>query len=920
MLGPLQISIGGSPVELTTGRLRALLAVLAVSAGQPVSVDRLAAALWDEGLPGNARRSLQTYLARLRGRLGAAWIGTSADGYVLHADPERVDVLRFPRLVDAALDEASAGAQRQQLAGALALWRGRPFEDVPSAWLQDSVSQRLLEQYYVALERRIDLDVAQGRYDDLVTELGEHTARHPLRESLWARRLIVLDRCGRQAEALSCYESVRARIADELGVDPGPELQRIHGDLLAGRAPAPVLGARRRPVPQQLPADLDVFAGRIAALKELDTRLRGERESRPVGTALAVVHGAAGVGKTSLVVHWAHQIREHFSDGQLYVGLRGYGAGSAMEPAEAIRGFLDALGVPPQQVPSDDTAQAALYRSLLAGKRVLVVLDNARDAEQARPLLPGSPGCLVVVTSRHQLPGLIAEGAHSIMLDLPSSGDAHQLLAWRLGEDRLAAEPEAADEIIDRCGRLPLALAIVAARAAANPSFPLGALAAQLRDDAGNLDAFATGDPGSELRTVFSWSYDALSGGAATLFRLLALHPGPDLTPAPAASLAGIPVRQARMLLAELALAHLVDEVVPGRYAFHDLLFAYAAELAHAHHPDRERRAARHRMLDHYLHTAHTASQLISTPGDPVIPAPAEDGVTPESLCDLERALAWLTAECPVLLAMIQLAASTGFGTHSWQLAWCITAYLNRRGHWPALASVQRIALSAARRQDDLGGQARSHLGLGYAYGKMGRLDEAHRQLRSALDLCTQLGIRAMQAHVHNTIANLLDEQGCPAEALRHGHQSLALYREAGHQRGAAAALASVGWYHCQLGNFQQALNCCEQALGQFRELGNLYGQAAAWDTVGYAHQQLCANEQASDCYRSALDLIRKTGGRLIEAQILAHIGDNHQAVGDHAAADAAWRDALVILDDLGYSDTSQLRAKLDSLTHHEGG
>jgi DNA-binding SARP family transcriptional activator/Tfp pilus assembly protein PilF len=915
LLGPLAVSIGGRPVELTAGRLRSLLAVLAVSAGQTVAVDRLAAALWHEELPGNSRRSVQTYMARMRSTLGAARIVTRADGYALRADPEDVDVVQFPRLLDAALDEADATVQRERLAGALALWRGRPFEDVPSAWLQESVSPRLLEQYYTALERRIDLDIAQGRYEDLAAELGEHTAQHPLREPLWARRLIVLDRCGRQAEALSCYEAVRVRIAGELGADPGPELRRIHADLLAGRAPAPVLGARRRPVPQQLPADLDGFAGRIAALKELDARLPGERESRKSGTAVVVVHGAAGVGKTSLVVHWANQVRDRFSDGHLYVSLRGYGAGSPMEPAEAIRGFLDALGVPPQQIPTEDLAQAALYRSLLAGKRMLVVLDNARDAGQARPLLPASPGCLVVVTSRHQLPGLVAaEGAHPVTLDVPSAADAYQLLAQRLGEDRLAAEPGAAHEIIERCGRLPLALAVVAARAAAKPDFPLEALATQLTDSRGNLDAFATGDADSDIRTLFSWSYDALSSAAARLFRLLALHPGPDVTAAAAASLAGIPARQARTLLAELGRAHLVDEITPGRYTLHDLLFAYAAELAHTHDSDLEQRATLRRVLDHYLHTAHTASQLISTPGDPVAPAPAQYGVTPESPADLEHAMAWFTAERPVLLATVRRAAATGFHTHAWQLAWCTNAYLNRQGHWPDLIAVQRTALDAAREQADLGGQARAQAILGFAYGKMNRLDDAYDHLWPALDLSAELGQRTMQAHVHSIIADLLGQQARPADALRHGQRALDMYREAGHRRGEAGQRANVGWYHCLLGDYQQALAYCEEALVELHELGNHYIQAAVWDTVGYSHQQLGDHQQASDCYRSALNLIRKTGGRLIEAQILAHIGDNHQTTGDAAAARTAWRDALIILDDLSHPNAGLLRAKLDGL------
>jgi len=912
LLGPLEVSVGGRPVVVGAGRLRALLAVLAVSAGQTVSVGRLVAALWDGDLPGNSRRSVQTYVTRLRGILGAACIGTAADGYVLRADPGDVDVLRFPRLLDAAVGEADAGAQREGLAGALALWRGWPFEDVPSVWLEESVSPRLVERYYAALERRIDLDIAWGRCEELAAELSEHTARHPLREPLWARRLIVLDRCGRQAEALGCYETIRMRIADELGVDPGPELRRIHADLLVGRPPALAAGARSRPVPRQLPADLDVFAGRIAALRELDGLRPGEPASRRAGPAVVVVHGAAGVGKTSLAVRWAHQVRDRFSDGQLYVNLRGYGPGSAMGAAEAIRGFLDALGVPAQQVPADELAQAGLYRSLLAGKSMLIVLDNARDAGQVRPLLPASGGCLAVVTSRHQLPGLVAvEGAHPVTLDLLSTAEAHQMLARRLGEDRLAAEPRAAGEIIGECAQLPLALAIVAARAAARPGFPLAALAAQLREGRGSLDTFATGDPGSELRAVFSWSYHALTADAARLFRLLALHPGPQITPAAAASVAGIPVRQARTLLAELARAHLVDEAAPGRYTVHDLLSAYAAELARTHDPGPEQRAAQHRMLDHYLHTAHAANHLIRSPCDPIVPAPAQAGVTPENLADLHQAVAWLTTERHVLLAMVERAASTGFHTHAWQLAWSLGVFLNRQGHWHDLAAAQYAALDAARRSADQAGQSRAHHGLGIAYYAMGRLDDAHSHLRSALDRSARLGDHAGQARIHTSIAHVLHEQGDPADALRHAQQALDLYRKVGNQGGQARALSNVGWFHALLGNYQHALKYCDDGIRQLLDLGDQHGQAATWDSIGYAHQQLGNHRAAFDCYRSALGLLRQTGGRNIEAQTLIRVGDNHHAAGDHVAARAAWREALVILDDLGHPDAQRLRTKL---------
>jgi hypothetical protein len=530
-------------------------------------------------------------------------------------------------------------------------------------------------------------------------------------------------------------------------------------------------------------------------------------------------------------------------------------------------------------------------------------------------LLPASPGCLAVLTSRQQLPGLLAaDGAHSVALGLPSHDEARQLLARRLGEDRLAAEPRAADEIIEECARLPLALAIVAARASASPGFPLAALARQLSEGRGNLDAFVTGDPGSELRTAFSWSYDALTTEAGRLFRLLALHPGPEVTPDAAASIAGLPVRQARTLLAELARAHLADETAPDRYAQHDLLSAYAAELTQAHEPPSEQRAAVHRMLDHYLHTAHIANHAISSPCHPIVPAPAQPGATPQGLADLPAAVAWFTAERLVLLAMVERAAGAGFHVHSWQLAWSLTAFLDGQGRPHDLATAHRTALTAARQGGDQAGQSRAHHGLAMACNQMGGPDEAHRHLSSALDLCTKLGDRPGQARVHSGLALFLGQQARTAEAVGHALRALELYREAGYLGGQAKALNNAGWSYALLGDGQRALEYCEEGLRLLGELGDLHGQAVTLDSIGYAHQQLGHHRQAIDSYLSALGLLRQTGGRSVEAHTLICIGDNYRAVGDHAAARTSWREALVILDDLGHPDAQQLRTKLHAL------
>jgi class 3 adenylate cyclase/tetratricopeptide (TPR) repeat protein len=673
--------------------------------------------------------------------------------------------------------------------------------------------------------------------------------------------------------------------------------------------------SRGLPAPAQLPHGLSDFTGRVAELDRLQTLSDAAGRDRAAGV-VCVVSGTAGVGKTALAVHWAHRVADQFGDGQLYVNLRGFDpGGSVMEPADAVRGVLDTFGVPPERIPVGLEAQSALYRSLLAGKRVLIVLDNARDADHVRPLLPGAPECLVLVTSRNQLPGLVAaEGAHPLTLDLLTATEARELLAHRIGPGRMAAEPQAVDDIIASCARLPLALTIVAARAATHPGFPLGVLAAELRDARGGLDAFAGGDPATDARAVFSWSYQRLSSEAARLFRLLGLHPGPDLTVLAAASLAGVPQRQVRQLLAELGRAHLLEERTPGRFAFHDLLRAYATELAHIHDTDDERHTAIHRILDHYLHTAHAAHRLLDPHRDPLALTPPQPGVATVDLSDQTQAMAWFATEHPVLLAVLDQAAHSGFDTHTWQLAWSLTDFFDRRGHWQDFAISQRAALDAAQRLADRRGQAHAHRGLARAATRLGRYDDADSHLRHALDLFGELGDQTGQAHTHLNLGGVLNQQGRHREALSHAQQALELYRAAGHRAGQADALNAVGWFHAQLGNHQQALVDCQQALDLLRELGDRYGQAETWDSLGYAHHHLGHHSQAVTCYQQALDLYREVGDRFGEADTLARLGDTHHAADDPHSARDAWQRAVTILDQLDHPDAGHVRAKLGEL------
>jgi tetratricopeptide (TPR) repeat protein/transcriptional regulator with XRE-family HTH domain len=668
-------------------------------------------------------------------------------------------------------------------------------------------------------------------------------------------------------------------------------------------------------VPRQLPGAVAHFTGRAAELAAL-TGLLDQAGAQPAGTVvISAIGGTAGVGKTALAVRWAHQVAGRFGDGQLYVNLRGFDpSGPPAAPEAAIRGFLDALGVPDGRIPPGPEAQAGLYRSLLAGKRLLIVLDNARDEQQVRPLLPASPASLVLVTSRSQLGGLAAaEGARLISLDVLTHGEAVQLLAARLGGARAAAEPAAVDRIARLCACLPLALSVVAARAAARPGFSLAALAGELADATGRLDALDAGDPAASVRAVFSWSTRQLSPAAARMFRLLGLHPGPDITAAAAASLAGIAEADARRLLGELARAQLIAEHLPGRYAFHDLLRAYAAEQAHHTDTDTDRHQATGRVLDHYLHTAAAAARLLIPSKEPVVLAPLRPGAAARRPADHRQAMAWFEAEHQVLLAAITLAAGSGFDAHAWQLPWAMGAFLQPRGHWQEWAATQRTALAAATRLGDTAAQAMCSRLLAIACTDLGDHDQARAHLASSLALYQRLGDRVGEAKIQQSLFVLAEGQGRYADALGHAEQALRLYQAIGDKANEAAALNAVGWTHGLLGDYQQARAFCRQALTLNTEICHPRLEGEIRDSLGYAEHHLGHPAEAAACYQHALSLHREAGDRFHEANTLTHLGDTRHAAGELAQAREAWRQALAILEDLQHPDAGQVRAKLAS-------
>jgi DNA-binding SARP family transcriptional activator/tetratricopeptide (TPR) repeat protein len=935
LLGPVQLRVAGRSVELGPAKQRTVLAALLVDGDEPTPTETLIDRVWGEAPPTAVRSALYSYVARLRQVLRHAVDGGEppwrleygAGGYRIALPVDQVDLHRFRRLVALARDGGHGDERRAALlTEARGLWHGQALADLPGEWAartRESLDQQRLDADM--LWARIQLRL--GRAGETIGLLREAVGAHPLVEPLAAMLMEALLREARSAEALECYSIARRRLVDELGVEPGPELRRLYMDILQNdvdgrhrpdadpvrrhRTTGSADAARPFAVPRQLPLDVHSFTGRRTEIALLDSLLTAAA-AEPHAVAVLVLSGGAGVGKTALAVHWAHRVAGRFPDGQLFVNLRGFDpAGGAMPAAEAVRVLLDALGVPAQRVPVSEESQIGLYRSLLAGRRVLVVLDNAASAEQVRPLLPGSAGSLAVVTSRDWLASLgTAEAAHPVTLDVLAATDARELLVARLGTARVAAEPVAVAEIIDRCACLPLALAVVAARAAAQPHLPLAGLAAELGED--RLKAFADTDPAADLRAVFSSSYRTLTGPAARLFRLLGVHPGPDIDTEAAASLAGVAPSTVRRHLAELSRAHLVTEHRTGRFAFHDLLRAYAGELAHSHDPVRRRRAAVHRVLDHYMHYAHMMARLMTPDREPVDIAPPRPGVVVPAEVDASiRTVAWFADRRAVLLASLKLAARTGFDVHTWQLAWAFGPALDRGGHWRELAETNELALAAADRLGDRRARAYAHRTLGRARTRLGDLDAARVHFEHALRLCAEIGDPVGQAHTHLSLGWLGEQQNRYREALEHARQAETLYAAAGHLAGRGGALNQAGWYHAQLGEYEEALAECEHGLALQEAAGHRFGQAGTWDSMGLANHRLGRHRRAAECYRRALDLHREIGDRHREATTLVRFGDCLATAGDMETACRQWELALRILQGLDHVDVTVVSARL---------
>ncbi|QFZ21127.1 AfsR/SARP family transcriptional regulator [Saccharothrix syringae] len=903
ILGPVELGEEGRPVPVAGPQLRCVLAVLASEAGRAVPLPRLVEALWEVPPPA-ARGTVQVYASRLRKLLSGSGIAlvSAGGGYRLDVDPADVDVHRFRDAVRRAREAPDVALRRQLLAGALAEWRGPAFADAAGGPLRDRVVVALAEERLAALEERLEADLELGRHHDVVGELAALAAEHPGRERLTAALMLALHRCGRRVEALEVYRRLRALLVERAGVEPGPRLRHLHQVILADDGTA---APAAREVPRQLPApvrDLTARDGHLAALDGLLAASGGQ----PLVVALV---GTPGVGKTALALGWAHRVAARFPDGQLHADLRGHGPDEPVAPEVVLGGFLRALGVHPGQVPETGAERSALCRSLLSGRRVLVVLDDARSAEQVRPLLPGTAGCAVVVTSRVELAGLATRDSAHLVTVGPLAADDGLALLRRVVGARVDAEPVAAARLVGLCAGLPLALRVVAHRALRRPSVPLAALADQLADRARRMDLLSPpDDPTAAVRGVFSWSYRALPPAAAALFRALAVLPGTDFGAGAAAAAADDP--DVAGALEVLVAGHLVEETALDRYRLHDLLRAYAAELAGQSGPagqtgpaesagqteptglsgptrptgPDERHAAAIRVLDWYLAHAEAAVALVETETDDL------GGV----FADRDAAAAWLAAERANLVAVVRFAAAVGAHEHAWRLPAALWRHWFTLGLVDDLTAAVEVGLASARTRRDPRAQGDLLNILGTAHYTAHRYDTALEVYEQALVLREALGDRVGTVRTLTNTAVVHYLAGRYRDAVEQGERVLARWRDLDDAFGEAMAHTALGGFHLRLGRADLALEHGRRALALFEKLGHRFGQAASVLNLGHVHRHADEPDRAAEHYRDALERFRELGDPRHEGEARCGLGAVERGRGrfdraaDHLDAAAA--------------------------------
>ena len=913
--------------------------MLAMHAHRTVSRRELIDGIWDCDPPASAVNSVQVYISGLRRaleprrtrRAPGQVLPASGAGYLLRLEPGERDTealdhhLKDARRLTAARDLAAAA---RALEAALGLWQGASLAGIAGPWA-DIERARLDELRQTATEERIDVLLALGGHHQALAELAALVREHPLRERFRAQMMLALYRCGRPADALAAFADTRHVLAGQLGIDPSPELRRLHQQVLTtdpALDPPPELGslagpevAHPRPparVPRELPGDVYTFIGRAAELAELDRLLAepgrllaepgrllaadGEPgqeapvSADPAAVVISAVAGSAGVGKTALAVHWGHRVRDAFPGGQLYVNLRGYDPGEPVTAADALARFLRSLGLAEADIPADVDERAVCYRSLLAGRRMLIVLDNAATVEQVCPLLPGTSSCVVVVTSRDSLTGLTAR---RLDLDLLPADDAVTLLRELIGA-RVDAAPAAAAMLAEQCARLPLALRVAAELAAARPALSLDQLVSELADEERRLDLLeADGDVRTAVRAVFSWSYRHLPAAAARAFRLIGLHPGPDLDALATAALTGATADKAEGLLRLLARGHLIQPVGPGRFGMHDLLRAYARQLADPVGPVSG--AALTRLFDYYLAAAAAAMDTV-VPAErdyrPCILPPA----TPlPAVADPSAARAWLDAERAVLVRAAEYTATHGWPGHATRLSAILWRYLGT-GHYTDAVKIHTHACNAARQAGDRAGEAYALNYLGIVGYRLGRYPQAAGYLKQALAVFREIGERLGEGLVLTNLASADCRQGRYRQAAGQGRQALALFREIGDRRGEAHALNGLGLVEWRQGRYPQAAGHFRRAMVLFRAAGDRSNEAHALGNLGMVDGRLGRYPQATYCLQQALSLFRETGYRTGEATTLTDLGSVACQQGRYHEAGRYQEQALTLFREIG--------------------
>jgi DNA-binding SARP family transcriptional activator len=978
LLGPLEVWAGDERINLGGAKQRALLALLLLNANRTVRRTQVVDWLWDTAPPRTAGDLVHEYVSRLRRalrRCGASdpspqRLLTHASGYVLRVMPEELDLDRFERLVEqaqqrmAARDlELASGMLRQ----ALELWRGPALANLPSGLAVDAERARLEEGRLVALEDRIEADLGVGRHAGLVGELEALVSTQPLRERLRAQLMLALYRSGRQAEALSVYQAAWRLLAADYGLEPGTRLRELEQAILrdepalhdltidAGRSSAPLRPPQ--PIPRELPSSIAEFTGRAPELELLTQLLDATTtEARPV--VISAIDGMGGIGKSALAIQAANQLAERFPDGQLYVNLHGATPGhTPLSPLDALGQLLRSMGLDPAAVPAKAEEAAVRWRSLAAGRRLLLLLDNAHNAAQVRTLLPGSPTCAVMVTSRHVLSAL--DGVRLLHLGLLAHEDALELLGRICGRHRVAAEPAAAAEVVRWSGRLPLAIRIAGARLAARPAWPVSELADRLADATRRLDDLTV--EGLAVRAAFDVSLQALQRSpdlvdqaAAAAFGLLSLPDGPDLEVAAAARLLGQPPSDTETLLERLVDTHLLETPWPGRYRFHDLVRLYARQDAASRHGEPERLDALTRLFGFYTATAWRTLALIR-PGDRRLAGAAPQWTHGgRQFSDLRTALAWLEAERSNLLATIAQAAGLVPGIPAelaGQLALALHGFFSVGSYWQDCIAANQTALHLALRTGDDVAQAFAHNDLGVAYEALGRYQEALASHHQSLTISRARGDRKGQAASLGNLGRVYERLGRYPEAITSLRDSLAINRALGDRRGQAVNLGNFGTVYERMGRYQEADNSLGESLALFRELGERHAVPSILNDIGRVHERsgryqdaitvledslaICRElgdrgdeavglhnlgrvyngleqyQKAITCHQDSLGLFRQLSHPHHQVEALRDLGDALLGAGRSQEACATWQEALVICEAMRIPETAEIRQRL---------